>query len=323
MFFAREASLRDSPNSLTASTVIPVRSSAVQLEVGQRVVLERVGVVADLGQVALGEVRGVGDDQPAAGKVVDVGLERRRVHRDQHVRTVARGHDVVVGEVQLEARDAGQGALRGADLGGEVRQGRDVVAEGRRVGGEPVAGQLHPVAGVAGEADDHPVERVDLSHCVEPSSVWTVPPPVGVGRPHAGVVRRTSGAALPGGSSAWARRRLSHDKGVLTTNYSLLRASSGPFVTQDTLPAMAARGVTSSNFRSLVHRARGQDARSSVPGGRATPNSGIWSTVRGQVARSCRGTRGRGAGAPVSLPGSCRARPGRWRTTAPAAAGTP
>ena len=28
MFLAREASLRDSPNSLTASTVIPVRSSA-------------------------------------------------------------------------------------------------------------------------------------------------------------------------------------------------------------------------------------------------------------------------------------------------------
>ena len=52
MFFARAASLRDRPNSLTASTVIPVRSTGCSGELGERVVLERVVGVAGLGQVA-------------------------------------------------------------------------------------------------------------------------------------------------------------------------------------------------------------------------------------------------------------------------------
>ena len=203
----------------------------MQLVVGQRAVLERVRLVADLGQVALGEVGGVDDDQAAAREVVDVGLERGRVHRHQHVRPVAGGHDVVVGEVQLEAGDAGQGALGRADLGGEVRQGRDVVAEGRRVGGEPIAGQLHPVAGVAGEADDHPVERVDLSHCVEPSSVWTAPRRWAWDGPTR-VWCAGPGAVL----TARARQRPSHDKGVLTENYSLL-SRMRPRVTDTTSPS--------------------------------------------------------------------------------------
>ena len=58
----------------------------------------------------------------------------------------------------LEGRDAGQGAGRGADLGREVRQRGQVVAEQRAGAGEAVAGELHAVAGVAGEADDDPVE---------------------------------------------------------------------------------------------------------------------------------------------------------------------
>ena len=48
------------------------------------------------------------------------------------------------------------------DLGREVGQRRQVVAERRGLGGEPVTGELHAVAGVAGEADDHPVELLDL-----------------------------------------------------------------------------------------------------------------------------------------------------------------
>ena len=68
---------------------------------------------------------------------------------------VARREDVVVGEVQLEARHARQGARGRADLGREVRQRRQVVAERRRLRGEPVAGELHAVAGVTGEPDDH------------------------------------------------------------------------------------------------------------------------------------------------------------------------
>ena len=131
----------------------------VHLVVAQAAVLERADGVPDLGQVPLGELVGVDDDGAAARQVRQVGLERGRVHRDQHGRRVARGDDAVVGEVQLEGGDTGQGAGGGPDLGREVGQGRQAVAERRRLGGEPVAGQLHAVTGVAGEPDDH-LDRV-------------------------------------------------------------------------------------------------------------------------------------------------------------------
>ena len=84
---------------------------------------------------------------------------------------VARGQDVVVGEVHLERRDARQRALRGADLGREVRQRHQVVAEDRRLLGEPVTGQLHAVTGVAREPDDHPIELLDLLGHFAPTSL--------------------------------------------------------------------------------------------------------------------------------------------------------
>ena len=43
----------------------------------------------------------------------EVGLQRRRVHGHEHVRRVARRDDVVVGDVHLERRDAGDGARPG------------------------------------------------------------------------------------------------------------------------------------------------------------------------------------------------------------------
>jgi hypothetical protein len=86
--------------------------------------------------------------EPPAGR--EVGLERGRVHRHEDVRGVARRQDVVVGEVQLERGDARQRARGRADLGREVGQRREVVAEGGRLRGEAVAGQLHAVTGVTG-----------------------------------------------------------------------------------------------------------------------------------------------------------------------------
>jgi len=95
-------------------------------------------------------------------EVGDVGPQRCRVHRHEYVGGVAGRQDVMVGEVQLEGRHAGQGARGGPDLGGEVRQGREVIAEARGFLREPVAGQLHPVAGVTSEPDDNLVELLDL-----------------------------------------------------------------------------------------------------------------------------------------------------------------
>ena len=137
----------------------------MQVVVVERAVLERVRRVARLLEVAVGERVGV-DDQRAPGReVIEIRAQRGWVHRDEDVRRVARCEDVVVREVDLEARDAGQRARRGPDLGREIGQSREVVAEERRLAREAPAGQLHAVAGVTGEADDHLLELLDgLGH---------------------------------------------------------------------------------------------------------------------------------------------------------------
>jgi hypothetical protein len=134
------------------------RVEAVAVE---RAVLEGRGVVPHLLHRPLGELVRVDDDLRAAWHVADVRLQGGRVHRHEHVRRVTGREDVVVGEVQLEGRDPGKGAGGGADLGGEVRQGGQVVAEGRGLGGEAVTGELHTVTRVPREPDDHPVEAAD------------------------------------------------------------------------------------------------------------------------------------------------------------------
>ena len=68
----------------------PGQVDRVQGVLGEGVVLERVLGVAGLGEVARGEVVGVDDDRRALGQVAEVGAERGRVHRDQHVGGVAR-----------------------------------------------------------------------------------------------------------------------------------------------------------------------------------------------------------------------------------------
>ena len=83
-----------------------------------------------------------------------VDLERGRVHGDEHIDLIARGLDDPGAEVDLIGRDPEGGARRGADLGGEVRKSREIVAGQRRGHSEPVAGQLHAVAGIAGKSDD-------------------------------------------------------------------------------------------------------------------------------------------------------------------------
>ena len=92
---------------------------------------------------------------PPRGRSLDVGLERGRVHRDEHVGPVAGGQDVVVGDLDLERRRrrAACPAARGSRPGKFGWVARSLPNK-RGLGGEPVAGELHAVAGVAGEADD-------------------------------------------------------------------------------------------------------------------------------------------------------------------------
>ena len=126
-------------------------------------VFEWVGLVSGLGQVALVEGVGVDDHGPARLQQRQVGLQRGRVHGHQNRGGVAGSSDVVVRDVDLERRDAGQCAGRGPDLCRELRQRGQVVAEQGAGRGEPVPGELHPVAGVTGETKDDPVGLADLA----------------------------------------------------------------------------------------------------------------------------------------------------------------
>ncbi len=163
MFFARSASFLRQAGLLQRAAGQRRHRDLVHRVALERAVVQRRAVVADLGQVPLGELVGVDDQDAARGQVGDVRLQRGGVHRDQHVRAVAGGEDVVVREVQLERRHTRQRPGGRADLRREVREGGQVVAERRGLRGEPVAGQLHAVAGVTGEPDDDPVPGDDLA----------------------------------------------------------------------------------------------------------------------------------------------------------------
>jgi hypothetical protein len=90
MFFERSASRFVIPSiSFSASIVIEVSGIGVHLVRVERAVLERVAVVAGLLQVAVGERVLVDDEDPARRQVLEVRLQRRRVHGDEDVRRVA------------------------------------------------------------------------------------------------------------------------------------------------------------------------------------------------------------------------------------------
>src|SRR5450755_3298650 len=71
--------------------------------------------------------------------------------------------------MDLKCRDAGQRPGRSPDLGGEVRQRREIVADQGGGVGEAAPGELHAIAGVAGEANDHALAFLDRFDHVTPS----------------------------------------------------------------------------------------------------------------------------------------------------------
>lgn len=68
--------------------------------------------------------------------------------------------DDVAGEGAIGQRVGGVAGLGQRSSAGAARTRSQGVAEGRRHQGEAVPGQLHPVAGVAGKADDDPPQRL-------------------------------------------------------------------------------------------------------------------------------------------------------------------
>ena len=134
------------------------RNDAVAVE---RAVLERVLRIIGLLEIDRTKRVGVDDQQTVRPQVPDVGLQRRGIHGHQDVGCVSGGEDVLGREVDLETRHSGEGSRRGPDLGREVRQGRQIVPDGCRRGGELRAGELHAVARVACESDHDAVELLD------------------------------------------------------------------------------------------------------------------------------------------------------------------
>ena len=71
----------------------------------------------------------------------------------------------MIGEVDLEAGHAGQRPCGGANLGREVRERGEIVAEQSGLAREAVTGELHTVTRVTREADDHSIDVLDgLGH---------------------------------------------------------------------------------------------------------------------------------------------------------------
>ncbi|MCY1171163.1 hypothetical protein D9M73_112660 [compost metagenome] len=128
---------------------------AQQLPFGEATIGERIGGVLCLGEVAFAKFAFVGDDQATGLQLANVHLQRRRVHRDQHVGRIASRVHSGRPEIDLEGGDAEQRALRRANFCGEIGEGREIVAGKRGGQRELPPGQLHPIARIARKPDDN------------------------------------------------------------------------------------------------------------------------------------------------------------------------
>ena len=133
--------------------------------------MQRVCCVSSLLQVDVVEGICVDDDAAARNQVAEVYLQRSGVHRHQHVWSVAWRVDVARREADLEAGDTRKRTGRRANLRWVVRKRRDVVAEEGGGGGELTAGQLHPIARIAGESNRDSVELGDVFGAVR-AALW-------------------------------------------------------------------------------------------------------------------------------------------------------
>ena len=90
-----------------------------------------IGLELCLLQVLLGERVAVDDDSACRPAILVLCLQGCGVHRNQDVALVARGKNLVGAYMYLESRNACQHSLRGADVGGVVGEGTDVISHCR------------------------------------------------------------------------------------------------------------------------------------------------------------------------------------------------
>src|SRR5262249_45263149 len=112
-----------------------INRNAEQAIALERAVLERIGGVAGLAQVAGAKGVRIDDQDTARLQVREVGLQGGGVHGHQGIQLVAGRVNVVAAEVDLKTRYAREGTGRRPDFRGKIRERGDVVPQdGRGVG---------------------------------------------------------------------------------------------------------------------------------------------------------------------------------------------
>ena len=104
---------------------------------------------ARLADVILGKRVAVEDDRRTRFEPLAIGLQRRGVHRNQHVAVIARVVDAIRTEMHLKARYARYRTLRSANLGRIVGERRNAVAQQSRCVRKECTRKLHAVARIA------------------------------------------------------------------------------------------------------------------------------------------------------------------------------
>jgi len=128
---------------------------------GQGIIFQGVGLPLSQLQIALVKGGTVGDYDPVRAQLREVDFQGGRIHYYQHVGSVPWSLDIFPAELDLVGTHTGQGTSRGADFGGIVRQGGQVVPYDSGRLSELAASQLHPIAGITGEPDGDLVDFLD------------------------------------------------------------------------------------------------------------------------------------------------------------------
>ncbi len=119
---------------------------------------QRIGCPACFLVIPGGKRAHVQYDEAAVLQFPDVHLERGGIQRDQNIGCVAGSLDDPGAKINLKRRDAKSRSDRRSNLGGEIRERRQVVAGQCRGIGELATGDLDAVARIAREANDHRIE---------------------------------------------------------------------------------------------------------------------------------------------------------------------
>ena len=120
-----------------------------------------IGLEGGFFQVGLLESIGINNDTGSRFSKLVLGFQCGGVHGYQYVAFISRGIDFVRSDMHLESGYAGQRTLRGSDVCRIVGESADVVSHRSRNCRKDVAGELHTVAGVSGEADYHLLQFFD------------------------------------------------------------------------------------------------------------------------------------------------------------------